>query len=56
MKFLFIFLIVGVVIMYIEDDYKEFLYLNIIYCGYLKSGFKYIVFKGVNFIEGYYVR
>lgn len=46
----------GVVTMHTEDDHKEFLYPNITYCGYLKSGFKYTVLKGANLIEGYHAR
>lgn len=42
--------------MHTEDDHKEFLYPNITYCGYLKSGFKYTVLKGANLIEGFHAR
>ena len=42
--------------MHTEDDHKEFLYPNITYCGYLKSGFKYTVLKGADLIEGYHAR
>lgn len=42
--------------MHTEDECKEFLYPNITYCGYLKSGFKYAVLKGPNLVEGFHAR
>jgi len=42
--------------MHTEDEYKEFLYPNITYCGYLKSGFKYVALIGAKLIEGFHAR